>query len=157
MADDALLFFMIRPAELSDMDRLHAMMSDMNAEVGAQGRSLTKAELVDLLLAPAPWMRLIVAVQGAEIVGYACLSGEYGMSLQTNGLELWQIYVDPDWRHKGIGRAIINDCRKTARELGFDHLSAPRFSGKVDYAPAFRAYGFEFNTRAQPRLEIAAA
>jgi GNAT superfamily N-acetyltransferase len=54
-----------------------------------------------------------VAVVDGRIVGFA--------TLLDDG-ELEDLFVDPDWMRRGIGRALVLDAVALARERGFDRI-----------------------------------
>jgi GNAT superfamily N-acetyltransferase len=53
--------------------------------------------------------RTRVAVVGHRIVGFATTSAA------ADGLELDDLFVDPDWMRRGAGRALVEDVVATAR------------------------------------------
>ena len=53
------------------------------------------------------WTR--VAVVDDRVVGFATTSPT------ENGLELDDLFVDPDWMRRGVGRALVEDVVSTAR------------------------------------------
>lgn len=52
-------------------------------------------------------------------------------------LVLWFLYIDPPWRRRGVGRALIERVDQYAREVGANHIWLETSSVNV---PAVRAY-----------------
>lgn len=79
----------------------------------------------------APTDRLVVATDDERIVGYCCLSDrpvyvpELHRRLRPPGAYLWKLYVKPDMRGLGIGKALIGrSVRCAPTEFGSENITA---------------------------------
>ena len=60
------------------------------------------------------WTRARVATLGGSLVGYYALRADDAPSLELDFL-----FVDPNAFGQGVGRALLDDARREAREMGF--------------------------------------
>jgi GNAT superfamily N-acetyltransferase len=56
----------------------------------------------------------LVALSSGEVVGFAQLDVEAG--------EVRMLYVEPGWAGKGVGRQLLDELERTAREHGVERL-----------------------------------
>ena len=56
--------------------------------------------------------------------------------------EIDQIAVDPAWRRRGVGRALIRAALDATRERGVRHVELPSWAFNDDAHEAFRRWGF---------------
>ena len=76
--------------------------------------------------------RLTVAESGDDIVGYTLSTVDRGHA------QLGRLGVVPTWRHKGVGRALLDDAMRAARARGAVRLT---LCTQVDNAAARALYG----------------
>ncbi len=108
----------IRGAVLGDLDALRGVFR--RASLSNQGdRDHLLAHPENLVLAETGVKegRTVVAVAPeAGIVGFA------SWVVCDDVIELEDLFVDPDWMRRGIGRDLIVDVAARARDLGFDRI-----------------------------------
>lgn len=73
-------------------------------------------------LAPSEVGLLLGARAGGRLVGYACLYWHFSSTKARESVLLNDLYVDPELRGEGIGRALIEASLGIARERGGAHL-----------------------------------
>jgi GNAT superfamily N-acetyltransferase len=73
-------------------------------------------------LAPSEVGLLLGARAGGRLVGYACLYWHFSSTKARESVLLNDLYVDPELRGEGIGRALIDASLGIARERGCAHL-----------------------------------
>jgi ribosomal protein S18 acetylase RimI-like enzyme len=110
----------VRRAELADADAIGRLLHDFNTEyddVTPGPRRL--AERIRRLLAEG---RTTVLLGGARPDGLAVL--RFRPSIWTDGLECYlaELYVVPDMRGHGLGRALMTTALRVAREEGADYM-----------------------------------
>jgi len=59
----------------------------------------------------------IVAVMGGKVAGFAALGPMYSAPAYGGAAEV-SIYIDPDFKRKGIGKALLNELWKLSAECG---------------------------------------
>ena len=95
-----------------------------------------------LTLGPRPWVDLIVATLQDEPIGYAALHRtlQFGQAIKV--MEMTELYVIPQLRRQGIGRALIDGACLEARLAGCQALSVGTADGDGRAAALYRTVGF---------------
>jgi len=78
----------------------------------------TEQQIRDELAAPRPVIEAALARQGSEAVGFALYFHNYSTFLGRRGLYLEDLYVVPQARGRGVGRALIVWLAALARQRG---------------------------------------
>jgi GNAT superfamily N-acetyltransferase len=78
----------------------------------------TEAGLRETLFGSRPAADVIVAYAGNEPAGFALFFPNYSTFLGKPGLYLEDLFVLPEWRGHGIGRALLAQLAKIAVERG---------------------------------------
>jgi GNAT superfamily N-acetyltransferase len=100
------------PADIGTLRRVFRQASLSND--GDRAKLLANPDALELSESCVREGRARVAVTSdGRIVGFATsLDG-------GDGLELEDLFVDPEWMTQGVGRALVNDVIETARRRGF--------------------------------------
>jgi ribosomal protein S18 acetylase RimI-like enzyme len=130
----------VRRAQPADADRIGRLLHDVHTEFdefspGAQA----VAERVRNLLADG---EISVLVAGADPVGLAVL--RFRPSLWKAALECYleELYVVPDRRGEGIGRALMDAAIDVARHEGADDMSLATGEDDVAARALYESLGF---------------
>ena len=78
----------------------------------------TEVGLRESLFGAAPHAEAIIARAGGEGVGFALWFHSYSTFLARRGLYLEDLFVLPEWRGRGIGRALLGHLARVAMERG---------------------------------------
>jgi GNAT superfamily N-acetyltransferase len=73
-------------------------------------------------LAPSEDGMLLGAWREGELLGYACLYWTFTSLVPAEIVLMNDLYVVPESRGGGVGRALIETCARVARERGAHHL-----------------------------------
>jgi GNAT superfamily N-acetyltransferase len=73
-------------------------------------------------IAPSEDGMLLGAWRGDRLFGYACLYWHFTSLVPAETVLMNDLYVDPDARGEGAGRALIEASAAVARERGAHHL-----------------------------------
>jgi ribosomal protein S18 acetylase RimI-like enzyme len=154
----------IRAASVADAPQIAAVMRDSWL---AAYDGLIEPAFIDRATAPdhgarvrqsfwsRPWQRMLAAVEGRDVVGYATFGPELdvltmpwpypptaaGWAGET--AELYALYVHPDWWSTGTGRALTDQVLAQVRAAGYTGITlwvlesnarARRFYGRAGFA-----------------------
>lgn len=128
----------IRAAEERDAPTLLRQIRDMAAYEGqAEICAVTDAALRSALFGPRPLAEAIVAEEAGEPVGFALFFPYFSPYPGVPGIFMELLYVVPERRGQGLGRALLRRVARIAVERGAGRLEWG--VGKAN-APAIRFY-----------------
>ncbi|HUJ61174.1 MAG TPA: GNAT family N-acetyltransferase [Kofleriaceae bacterium] len=103
-------------------------------------RPLAKRYSIAEVFAPwAQWERGWVAEAGGAIRGFATVEHEPW----HQRLVLWFLYIAPEWRRRGVGRALLAEVESHGRELGASHVWLETSNVNVPGVAAYERLGYE--------------
>src|SRR3989454_8820621 len=82
-------------------------------------------KLEDHLFGPRPFAEVLLAEEAGEAVGFALFFTNYSTFLGKPGIYLEDLFVDPDRRGRGYGKALLAHLARLARD---------RDCGRVEWA-----------------------
>lgn len=110
------------PLTPRQQDQALALMRAYYVEDGHRFEPETAQRALDAILAgDAPAWFWLIALDGA-VVGYLCLTGGFSLEVGAGDFFLDEIYVVPDVRSAGIGRAAVAFAEAEARAKGAARL-----------------------------------
>ena len=99
---------MIRPATTDDVPALFDLIRELADYEKLTHEVTGSAEaLAADLFGAAPSDGALVAISGGSVVGYALFFPIYSTFRTARGMHLEDLYVTPDHRGKGLGRALL--------------------------------------------------
>jgi GNAT superfamily N-acetyltransferase len=114
---------MIRPAQAADIPAIHQMIRDLAAyERRLHEVSATENDLRAALLATQPSLFAHVADDGGRAVGFALWFLSYSTWAGRHGIYLEDLYVKPEQRGQGHGRALLAELASICVERGYQRL-----------------------------------
>jgi GNAT superfamily N-acetyltransferase len=109
--------FQIRPAHVEDVPTILELIRDLAAYERAPDEvTATEEQLVDVLFGERPAAEVLLAFEGQSAIGFAVYFYNFSTWLGRPGLYLEDLFVKPDRRGKGYGRALLIELAKIARE-----------------------------------------
>jgi GNAT superfamily N-acetyltransferase len=130
--------FEIRPARVEDVPVILGLIRELATYERAPDEvTATEEQLVDVLFGEKRVAEVLLAFEGKSPVGFAVFFHNFSTWLGRPGLYLEDLFVKPDKRGKGYGRALLVDLAKIARE---------RVCGRMEWAvlnwnePAIKFY-----------------
>jgi GNAT superfamily N-acetyltransferase len=130
--------FQIRPARVEDVPIIFQLICDLATYERAPDDVIaTEEQLVDVLFGERPAAEVLLAFEGKSPVGFAVYFYNFSTWLGRPGLYLEDLFVKPEMRGKGYGRALLVELAKIARD---------RECGRMDWAvldwnePAIKFY-----------------
>jgi GNAT superfamily N-acetyltransferase len=117
---------MIRPAAPADVGTLVQLIHDLAAFERSPGSvAIDRDQLHDALFAGAPTVFAHVAELDGEVVGMAIWFLNFSTWTGRHGIYLEDLYVRPEVRGCGVGRALLIELAATAVRSGY---------GRVDWS-----------------------
>ena len=111
--------FQIRPARVKDVPIILQLIRDLATYERAPDEVIaTKEQLVEVLFGERPVAEVLLAFEGETPVGFAVYFYNFSTWLGRPGLYLEDLFVKPDERGKGYGRALLVELAKIARDRG---------------------------------------
>ena len=111
--------FLIRPARVEDVSIILELIRDLATYERAPHEVIaTEEQLVDVLFGKRPTAEVLLAFEGNSPVGFALFFHNFSTWLGRPGLYLEDLFVKPEKRGKGYGRALLVELAKIARDRG---------------------------------------
>jgi GNAT superfamily N-acetyltransferase len=130
---------MIRLAEHDDVQRIHELILELAVYERLEHKAVGSAEdLRRHLFGEPKYVEALVAEDGGRVVGFALFFPNYSTFLRRPGFYLEDLFVEPEHRGKGLGKALLREIARMAVERGY---------GRVDWAvldwnePSIQFYG----------------
>jgi GNAT superfamily N-acetyltransferase len=109
--------FRIRPATRADVPIVLELIRDLATYERAPNEvTATEEQLVQVLFGQKPVAEVLLAFEGNTSVGFAVFFHNFSTWLGRPGLYLEDLFVRPEHRGKGYGRALLVDLAKIARD-----------------------------------------
>jgi len=111
--------FKIRPACVADVPIILKLIRDLATYERAPNEvTATEEQLVDVLFGEKPAAEVLLAFEKDTPVGFALFFHNFSTWLGRPGLYLEDLFVKPEARGKGFGRALLVDLARIARDRG---------------------------------------
>jgi diamine N-acetyltransferase len=110
----------VRAMRPQDAGAVVAMACALAAAVGDPAPRLAAADLIREGSGPQRWFDCLVAEVAGRVVAYALMCKGFEAHTARKRLWLGDLYVEPDARRNGIGRALMAAVARHALQLGCD-------------------------------------
>ncbi len=111
--------FEIRTARVEDVPIILQLIRDLATYERAPNEvTATEEQLVDVLFGERSAAEVLLAFEGKSPVGFAVYFYNFSTWLGRPGLYLEDLFVNPEKRGKGYGRALLVELAKIARDRG---------------------------------------
>ncbi|QEH37452.1 putative acetyltransferase [Aquisphaera giovannonii] len=115
--------YSIRPARVEDAEALVNLVRELAVyEKLEQFAVATADDFRRHLFGPRPYAETFVAEVAGEVIGLAMAFPTFSTFRGKPGLYLEDLYVRPQHRGRGIGKALLATLAKLTRERGFGRL-----------------------------------
>ena len=109
--------FDIRSASVEDVPIILQLIRDLATyERAPHEVTATEEQLIDVLFGRRPSAEVLLAFEGQTPVGFAVFFYNFSTWLGRPGLYLEDLFVKPEMRGKGYGRALLVELAKIARD-----------------------------------------
>lgn len=108
----------IRLARLEDADLVAALVRELATQQGDPTGHISVERFRRDAFKPAPEFEVLIAERAGAVAGYAMFHLSYEPSYAARGVYLCDLYVRPEARRAGIGRALAAAVAARTKELG---------------------------------------
>ena len=111
--------FQIKPATTADVAVILQLIRELaEYERAPDDAVATEAQLREVLFGEKPSAEVVIAREGQEPVGFAVYFFNFSTWLGRPGLYLEDLFVKPEHRAKGYGRALLTRLAEIAQKRG---------------------------------------
>jgi len=115
--------FNIRFAEINDIPEILSLIRELAVyEKLADQLTVTENALKEYLFGNNKFVELILAESDGKIVAQAIFFKNFSTFLGKPGIYLEDLFVKPDYRGKGIGKALLEKIISIAKERGYGRV-----------------------------------
>src|SRR5580765_6748025 len=134
--------FQIRPARVQDVPIILDLIRDLaRYERAPDEVTATEEQLVDVLFGERRAAEVLLAFEGESPVGFAVYFYNFSTWLGRPGLYLEDLFVKPEKRGKGYGRALLVELGKIARDRGCGRMEWAVLNWNAPAIKFYRALG----------------
>jgi GNAT superfamily N-acetyltransferase len=114
---------MIRPAQPADSPAIYRLILAL-AEYEQMSQHVVHApeRLHEHLFGPSPCVEALVAEEDGQVVGFALYYHNYSTFLAQPGIYLEDLFVLPEHRGRGHGKALLQEMARLAQQRGCGRL-----------------------------------
>jgi GNAT superfamily N-acetyltransferase len=113
----------IRPAREQDIDAIFDLIRGLAAYEQLSDRVTGNSELLrSHLFGERVYAEAIVAELGVQTIGFALFFPTYSTFLTQPGIHLEDVFVQPEYRRQGVGKALMTAIAKIAHDRGCGRL-----------------------------------
>src|SRR6266576_2580723 len=134
--------FQICPARVEDVPVILQLIRDLATYERAPDEvTATEEQLVDVLFGERPVAEVLLAFEAETAVGFAVYFYNFSTWLGRPGLYLEDLFVNPEKRGKGYGRALLVELAKIARDRGWGRMEWAVLNWNEPAIKFYRALG----------------
>jgi len=134
--------FQIRPARVEDVPVILQLIRDLAMyERAPDDVVATEEQLIDVLFGERPVAEVLLAFEEESPVGFAVYFYNFSTWLGRPGLYLEDLFVKPEKRGKGYGRAFLVELAKIARDRGCGRMEWAVLNWNEPAIKFYRALG----------------
>jgi len=134
--------FDIRPAVVEDVPVILELIRELATYERAPNEvTATEEQLVEVLFGKRPAAEVLLAFEAKSPVGFAVFFYNFSTWLGRPGLYLEDLFVKPEKRGKGYGRALLVDLAKIARDRGCGRMEWAVLNWNESAIKFYRALG----------------
>lgn len=134
----------IRPATPDDAETIFRFVKELATYEKAPGAVVTSAETIRAQIASKkPPFECLIAEMRAKPVGFALFFPNYSTWLGKPGIYIEDLYVPPELRRQGIGKALLQEIVRMARDRGCGRVEWSVLDWNAPAIDFYRSLGAE--------------
>lgn len=146
-------FGMVRSARSEDTERVVQMVGKLTTHHG-DTPALTADDLARDLFGENPWIYVLVAEAGDDLVGYAAICGLIRLQFGMRGMDLHHLFTEAAFRGRGVGHSLVEACKLKAISLSCRYLTVGTHPDNHKAQSFYEGLGFERKDAHPPRFSI---
>lgn len=146
-------FGTIRCADPADAGRIVQMVG-MLARHHGDTPTLTVDDLARDAFGETPWIHVLVAEAGGELIGYAALCGLTRLQFGARGMDIHHLFTEAAYRGRGVGHSLVEACRIKAISLSCRHMTVGTHPDNHKAQAFYESLGFQRKDAHPPRFSI---
>ena len=113
----------LRPAELADAPEILALIQELAEYEELRDLCIaTQADIEREVFGPNPVVQVVMAEVDGVVAGFALYFFNFSTFLGRRGIYLEDLFVRPDFRGQGIGKALLLKLKDIAIEAGYGRV-----------------------------------
>ncbi len=135
--------FKIRSAKPGDMEPLCEMAGQMLSQIHAEGKAEHARRVFEHTMRSSDLGVILVAEHKTGLCGYAYASYEWRAEFGGETMDVVAVYVENQWRSKGVGGSLVSALLDIARQRGILRISAEVHPGNSAIERTLESSGFD--------------
>jgi GNAT superfamily N-acetyltransferase len=133
--------FRVRPGEPGDAAEVARMANALNRTLGVDVDSFTPEHLGEDAFGPRPIVSVLVGEVDGKAAGYALYHPGYDSDVAAPSLIVVDLYVEPDARGRGLGRALMAGLAEEALRIGARSMTGAVLDANAKALAFYRSLG----------------
>lgn len=146
-------FGLVRFARQTDAKRIVEMAGQLANHHGDMA-TLTVDDVIRDISGDNPWLHILVAEAGGELVGYAALCRLIRFQFGLRGMDMHHLFAETAFRGQGVGTSLVEASKTTARALSCSYMTVGTNPDNHKAQAFYEALGFGRKDAHPPRFSI---
>ena len=143
MASTSVRPFQVRVATAQDLDPLCELAEQMLAQIRAEGTREDARRVFEHTMKFSDIGIVLVAEHKTGLCGYAYASYEWRAEFAGETMDIVAVFVEPQWRSKGVGGNLVAALLSNARQRGIRRVRAEVHPGNSAIERTLESCGFD--------------
>jgi ribosomal protein S18 acetylase RimI-like enzyme len=146
-------FGTVRCACPADAERIVQMVGNL-ASHHSDTPAITADDLIRDVFGVNPWIYMLVAEAGNELIGYVALCGLTRLQFGLRGMDMHHLFTEAAFRGRGVGHSLVEASKIRAIALSCHYLTVGTHPDNHRAQSFYEALGFERKDAHPPRFSI---
>lgn len=146
-------FGTVRCACPADVERIVQMVGKLAIYHG-DTPAITADDLIRDVFDLNPWIYILVAEVGDELIGYVALCGLTRLQFGLRGMDIHHLFTEATFRGRGVGRSLVEASKIRAIALSCHYLTVGTHPNNHRAQALYESLGFERKDAHPPRFSI---